>query len=125
MLDRAQTIKAYLTRLGQQVTLIRNGEETTVFAVIEQTWKRNKSRFEKNASPIGRYYNRYYIYYGPADYDIRTLSEEDCVLIDGETYYFVQADCVRVGETVQYYRGVLKHDKGGSYGTENGNGTGV
>ena len=80
--------------------------------MIEQTWKRNKSRFERNLSKIGRYYNAYYIYYGPASCDIRTLGENGYALIDGTRYYFVQAESVRVGNVTQYFRGVLKKETG-------------
>ncbi len=115
MLNKTSTIEKYLQRLGQSVTLVKNGSETEVFAVIEQTWKRNKSRFERNSSKIGRWYNAYYIYYGPASYDIRALGEEDYAVIDGARYYFVKAECVKVGNITQYYRGVLKKETGGSY----------
>ncbi|MCR5206860.1 MAG: hypothetical protein K6C14_00095 [Eubacterium sp.] len=118
ILDKSETIEKYLKRLGQSVFIIKDGKTTEVFAVIEQTWKRNKSHFEEKISPIGRYFNRFYIYYGPASYDIRELGDDGYAVIDGEKYYFVQADCVKAGNTVQYFRGVLKKEQGGE-GYEN------
>ena len=111
IINKASAIEKYLKRLGRSVTIINNEKETELFAVIEQTWKRNKSRFEKSVSPIGRYYNGYYIYYGPSSFDITELGEEDYALIDGKKYYFVQSECVKVGGVIQYYRGVLKKEQ--------------
>ncbi len=114
ILDKSSVIEQYLKNIGQSVILIKNGKPTEVSAVIEQTWKRNKSRFEKSNSEIGRYFQGYYIYYGPASYDITSLSEDDTAKIDGESYYFVQSESVKAGNVVQYYRGVLKK----AYGEE-------
>ena len=47
-----------------------------------------------------------------ASYDITALSDGDYALIDGVKYYFVQAECVKVGNIIQYYRGVLKKETG-------------
>ncbi|MBQ3904339.1 MAG: hypothetical protein II744_05125 [Eubacterium sp.] len=114
MLNKTTIIEKYLRRLGRSVTLVKEGSPTEVFAVIEQTWKRNKSRFERNSSKIGRWYNAYYIYYGPASYDIRALGTDDYAVIDGVRYYFVQAESVKAGNIIQYYRGVLKKEMGDS-----------
>lgn len=112
MINKTSTIERYLRRLGRSVNIVKSGEGTEVFAVIDQTWKRNKSRFERNMSKIGRYFNTYYIYYGPASYDITALTDGDYALIDGVKYYFVQAECVKVGNIIQFYRGVLKKETG-------------
>lgn len=114
ILDKRSVIEQYLHHIGRSVILIKNGKPTEVCAVIEQTWKRNKSRFEKSNSEIGRYFQGYYIYYGPASFDITSLSDEDTVEIDGESYYFVQSESVKAGNIIQYYRGVLKK----AYGEE-------
>ncbi len=111
IIDKSSAIEKYLKRLGRSVTIIKNGSETELFAVIEQTWKRNKSRFEKSISPIGRYYNGYYIYYGPSSFDITGLGDEDFAIIDGKKYYFIQSECVKVSGVIQYYRGVLKKEQ--------------
>lgn len=107
-IDKTKTIERYLKKTGQQVTIVKGSESTTLFAVIEQTWKRNKTRFEENSSKIGRYYNDYYIYFGPASYDISALAYDDYALIGGEKYAFIQSEKVTVDNRVQYYRGVLK-----------------
>lgn len=113
IINKSKTIEKYLKRLGQKVVMVRNGEETELYAVIEPAWRRNKSRFESSASEIGRCYDGYYFYYGPAGYDIRTLESGDYALIDGERYYLIRADIVKTGIAVQYFRGVLKKENGG------------
>ena len=36
------------------------------------------------------------------------MRQTDTAVIDGEHYFFLRSEAVRVGDTVQYYRGVLK-----------------
>lgn len=111
-MDKSKLIEKYLQLIGRPVTVHVNGEEKTVRAVIEETWRRNKSHFEDVSSKLGEYYDDYYHYIGPAGFDIRALGKEDTVEIDGALFFFLRSEAVVTGETVQYYRGVLKKAEG-------------
>ncbi|MFR5875370.1 MAG: hypothetical protein ACLUFN_02645 [Eubacterium sp.] len=108
-LDKSKICKAYLKKLGKSVKLVKSdGSETEFFAVIGQTWNKNKSKFEDLSSRIGRYYNDYYTYIGPSDYDITVFNENDYIEYNGVRYFFVRQEAVIVGDTVQYYTGIMK-----------------
>ena len=107
-MDYRGIIKAQLKNAGKLITVHCGENEISAWAVIEQTWRRNKSRFEEKSSKIGRYYRDYYNYIGPYDVDIKELDGEDYVEYDGEKYYFVLRERVSVSGVTQYYRGILK-----------------
>lgn len=108
-IDKSEICREYLSRIGKTVRLVRaDGSEEQFFAVIGQTWLKNKSKFEDLLSKIGMYYNDYYTYIGPSDYDITVLSDNDYIEYCGVRYFFVRQEAVVVGDTVQYYAGVLK-----------------
>lgn len=105
----SQVISRYLRRLGRPVTILcRGNDNLNFYAVIEQTWHRDKTRFEPSYSPLGGVINDYYDYFGPCDIDITVLTEDDCLVCDGVKYFFVKSQCVRVGGYIQYYTGMLK-----------------
>lgn len=109
MFDKSAICKKYLKKLGKDIHFVNSdGSEERCFAVIEQTWRKNKSRFEDQNYKIGRNYNDYYIYIGPSDFDITVLTEEDCIVCDGTKFFFVKTEKVVTGGTVQFYTGVLK-----------------
>ncbi len=104
-----QVISRYLRRLGRPVTIISEDKNNAEFyAVIEQTWHRDKTKFEPSYSKLGGVIDEYYDYFGPADIDITDMSREDYVLCDGIKYFFVKAQRVTVGGYIQYYTGMLK-----------------
>lgn len=104
----SRIISRYLRRLGRPVTLLRDDNDIEFYAVIEQTWHRDKTKFEASYSELGGVINEYYDYFGPADIDITGMSKEDYILCDGNKYFFVKAQRVTVGGYVQYYTGMLK-----------------
>lgn len=105
----SRVVEHYLNKLGRPITVKKSdNSEDSFFAVIEQTWKKNKSKFEDSSSMIGRADNEYYEYFGPADYDITELTKNDYVISDGRKYFFVKTEKVVVGGFVQYYTGILK-----------------
>ena len=112
-MDYSKQIKAHLKKLGKPLTIDDGALHLTADAVVEQTWRKNKSRFEEISSKAGRYYKDYYNYIGPYDIDIKTLSDEAVVTVLGESFYFVQKERVTVGGVVQYYRGILKRAEEG------------
>lgn len=109
MLDKSTVIEKYLGLLGKQMSIIKNnGGEDSVLAVVTQTWKKNKTQFENKSYEIGRSYNAYYSYIGPASCDITALCEDDYLVCDGVRYYFVRTDKIKIGDRIQFYTGILK-----------------
>lgn len=82
-------------------------------AVVERAWKRTKTRFEDVSTKIGLYSNTYYYYIGPPSFDITALSDSDSITVDGVGCTLIEADGVKIGSRVQYYRGVLKKSQRG------------
>jgi hypothetical protein len=107
-MNRAKLLERGFRRYGSRLTVLHGEEEHTLYAILEQNRRKNRYHFEFKASKIGRYYNNYYFYYGPADYDIRQLSEDDTVFMGTERFVFIQKDAVYFAGEVLYYRGVLK-----------------
>lgn len=102
-------IEDYLKRLGKPVIVKRaDNSEEQIFAVIEQTWRKNKSKFEDASSMIGQHGEDFYEYFGPASFDITQMGDNDYFVCEGIKYYFVKTEKVIVGEHVQYYTGMLK-----------------
>lgn len=112
ILDNNKIIEKFLKLTGKSVIAVCGGKPQEIFAVVEQTYKRNKSRFEDEASMIGRRFNDYYIYYGPASFDIELLGEDDYLLIDGTKFYFIKKEKIKVNNFVQYYWAVIKKEEG-------------
>ncbi len=112
-MNYSNIIKAQLRIAGKPFTVTDGEENQSGWAVIEQTWRKNKSRFEENSSKIGRYYRDYYNYIGPFDIDIKALSENAVVTVADEKFYFVQKERVSTGGYTQYYRGILKRAEEG------------
>lgn len=108
-IDKHRLCTKYINRIGRRCTICRaDGSEETVLAVVEMVWRRSKSKFEPKNYPIGNVQDDYYIYTGPADVDITMLTDADTVVIDGKKHCFIRSDCVRIGDRVQFYTGVLK-----------------
>lgn len=109
MADKSEICKKYISRLGNSVKIINaDGSEINFFAAVEQTWRKNKSRFEFTSSELGRVRNDYYIYFGPCDVDITALDEKAILICDEKEYCFVVSHKVCSNDEVLYYTGVLK-----------------
>lgn len=108
-IDKSKICRKYFDKLGRTVKLVKaDGSEEQFLAVIWQTWNKNKSKFEDLSSKIGLYYNDYYTYIGPSDYDITALSKNDYIECGASRYFFVRSEAVSTGDVVQYYSGILK-----------------
>ncbi|MBE6816901.1 MAG: hypothetical protein E7520_04270 [Ruminococcaceae bacterium] len=103
------TIKQYLGLIGRQTTVIKaDGGEDSFFAVLEQTWKRNKTNFEDRATGGGRVYKEFCVIICPYDVDLKSYTKNDTFIIDGEKYEICRSErVIAMGET-QFYRGILK-----------------
>lgn len=109
MIDKSRIIKKYLSLLGKDVSIVNaDGSTVNCRAVIEQTWRRNKSLFEDVSSKIGKHYNDYYFYYGPYDVDVSGVTKEDYILSDGIKYELVRYERVIIDSRIQFYTAVLK-----------------
>ena len=103
------TIKEYLNLVGRQTTVQKaNGGEDNFFAVLEQTWKRNKTNFEDRAAAPGRVYKEYCVIICPYDVDIKAYGKDDTFIIDGEKYEICRSERVIALGKTQFYRGILK-----------------
>lgn len=108
-IDRSKQCAYGLAKCGRPCTIHTvDGNTLSVTAVIQQVWRRLKSKFEPVTTRIGGAYTDYYMYYGPADCDITGLGQDDIFESDGIQYYFVRGERVIVNGIVQYYAGVLK-----------------
>lgn len=109
MIDKSSLFKRYFKLLGKEMSLVKSdGGRDTVFAVVNQIWRKNKSLFESNATAAGFYYNDYYTYFGPSDFDIYNIKGDDYLTFDGVKYEFIRREKVIVGGKVQFYTGILK-----------------
>ncbi len=109
MKNKSEICKKYLKQLGNTVTIITaDGSKREFFAAVEQTWRKNKSRFEFSSTELGKVRNDYYIYFGPCDVDITVLDENAVLLCNGIEYCFVIAHGVFSNDEIVYYTGVLK-----------------
>ena len=103
------TIKAYLKKVGRPAVLIRSdGGEEHFFAVIEQTWKRNKTNFENKSSKLGQVYNEYCVVICPYDVDLTQTGKGDIFEIENERYIICRSERIYSLGQVQFYRGILK-----------------
>ncbi len=117
-IDMSTPIKKQITLLGKSCAVVmKNGDTTSVTAIIDPVWPRSKSRFEGIYTELGELTTDYSIYIGPCDFDITRLGRNDTVIYDNREYYFVRADKCIVGDIVQFCTGVLKRVyKGDEYG---------
>lgn len=114
-IDKSKIIAQYIKRLGQEcIVKHANGDEDSVFAVLQPVWRKAKSKFEGVNSPIGEVKNDYYIYIGPVDYDITTLGKKDTLICDNKRFFFERAEKSMVSNIPHYCTGVLKR----AYGEE-------
>lgn len=107
--DFSSMIEKKLKTVGQPVKFIKSdGSEEEIFAVIESMYKRNKSKFEDNATKTGRNYNDYYIYIGPSSYDIFELGNRDYLLAGNDKYEIIKPEKIIAGGVIQSYRAIIK-----------------
>ncbi len=108
-INKRNVIEKYIKRLGNTIQIEKeDGSVMEDKALIQNAWTRQHLRYDRHAAQPGRYGSRYWLYIGPPSLNITVLSEKDTLLYDDEHYYFIQTEAVKVGEHVQYYRGILK-----------------
>ncbi len=107
-MDYSKECKKYLQKLGQSVIVTDGGKVIRLHAVIIQTWRKNKSRFEDTVTEIGRARKDYYQYIGPADVDICAFNDDARLECDGVKYAFLKKECVKAGDRAQFYTGMMK-----------------
>ncbi|MCH5321282.1 MAG: hypothetical protein J1E36_05935 [Eubacterium sp.] len=108
-MNRAHIIKKQLDKAGRCVYL-KDGEwtSTPIRATISHLWRKKTSSFEPKYTELGMSRADYYLYIGPYNHDITSLSQDAVLTADGEQYEFKCADAVLFGEEVIYYTGILK-----------------
>ncbi len=101
-------IKDNLRQYGQAVDVNDNGNSRRVWAVIESRRRKTKTLFEDNSDKAGQYYDDYYTYIGPADFDITALSDSAWFGFGGKRYMLVRSDAIEAAGEVVYFEGILK-----------------
>lgn len=116
-MDKANVIKKQLDKAGRCVYL-KDGEwiSTPVRAVISHLWRKKSTAFEPKYTELGVSGDEYYLYIGPYNHDITSLTNNAVLLVDNERYGFKRADAVFFGKEVIYYTGILKRFTGDDTG---------
>lgn len=78
------------------------------YCTLQQTWRKNKSNFEDEKTPIGRVRKEFYLYLGPYDHDITVLCDDAFLVSHGIRYRFIKREAVRLGDIIIYYTGILE-----------------
>lgn len=116
-MNEANLIRRQLERVGNGVYL-HDGEWTSMpfYAVTNYLWRKKSSAFEPQPSEIGLVDPEYYLYIGPSNHDITALSEKAYLETTDGCFSFMRRDCVRKGDEVIYYTGILvKHKEESGY----------
>lgn len=109
MRDFSSMIKKQLEAVGRRATATyADGGEEEFFAVVEQTWKRNKTNFEDRAEKPGRVYNEYCEIICPCAFDLMACDSSVLFEIDGVKYELCRCEAVNVFGKTQFYRGIIK-----------------
>lgn len=106
----AQIIKEEMKKYAQSCTITtKEGKVITTRVMTDHLWKRDKSRFEGNATKIGNASKDYVI--GLFIEDVTSYGEEDILSLLGIDYYFIKSNPVCVGDEIIYYSSVLRQIK--------------
>ncbi len=108
-MDKALIIKRQLKIIGNTVYL-HDGEWSSMpfRAVVQHLWRKKSSNFESTLTELGSVNAEYYLYIGPSNYNIKTLSETATLTLGSEVYEFRCKDAVSEGDSVLYYTGILR-----------------
>lgn len=105
----AYVIKNQLCRVGSTARLADGDYLSMPFScTLQQTWRKNKTNFEKSHTPLGLVSTDYYLYIGPFDSDITALSDSGELIFQDERFQFLKREAVLMGNDVLYYTGVVK-----------------
>lgn len=109
----ADTIKRQLERTGRSICF-EDGDWTSMpfKACISHLWRKRTSNFEPVYTELGKSFPEYYLYIGPYNHDITSLSESAYVLVNHCRYEIRCADAVFFNDEIIYYTGVLKKSGG-------------
>lgn len=109
----AKSVKNQLALAGKKVYLSDGEWISTPFkAVVEQTWRKNKTNFEDTFTAAGLTSADYFVYIGPYDRNIMDLSENCIVIQDNDRYCFKKREKVEISEETVYYWGILRKLRG-------------
>ena len=116
MLDKSRICEKYLKILGKGMRIIYgDGSEDSVFAILQQLWSKNKTKFEDNQFEVGKSFNEYYTYIGPASCNVSLINENGYIICDGIKYALVRSNPIKVGRHIQFYSAVFKRIWEGDY----------
>lgn len=113
-MTQANLIKKQLDKIGNTVYLKEDEWISTPYkAVITHLWRKKSSNFEPQLTELGVVSNEYYLYIGPANHNIKVLSNDAVLIFDDCQYEFKCKDSVRLGDQTVYYTGILRKITGG------------
>lgn len=115
-MNKANLIKKQLERVGRSL-YIKDGEwiSTPFYAYVSHLWRKKSSAFEPDYDEAGKGTSKYYLYIGPYDHDITSLSEDAVVELDGRRYEFKNADGVSFSGQTVYYTAILRLLEGDTF----------
>lgn len=115
-MNNAYIIKRELEKVGNE-TYLTDGEWTSMpfWAYVYPLWRKKSSAFESLLTEIGAKNDEYYLFIGPKDHNILSLSDCGNVLYDDNKFAFVRKDSVKVSGEVIYYTGILKKIRESEY----------
>lgn len=112
-MSKADLIKRQLDKAGRTVYFKDRDWISTPFqACVSHLWRKKTSNFEPAYTELGQSVKGYYLYTGPYDHDIASLSDDALVIFGEEEYEIKCADAVTFGEDVVYYTAILKRLRG-------------
>lgn len=109
-------IKKQLDSIGNQVYL-QDGEWISMpfYACLNHLWRKKTSSFEDVVSEIGSSVAEYYLYIGPKEHNIETLSDNAVLIWDDIKFVFRRREAVKVGNETVYYTAILRKVKEAEY----------
>ncbi len=112
-MTKANIIKRQLEKAGRTVYFSDGSwTSTPISACVSHLWRKKTSDFEPEYTELGQSFREYYLYTGPYNHDITSLSADALVLIDNNKYEIKCADAVTFGNEVIYYTAILKRLRG-------------
>ncbi|MCC8073247.1 MAG: hypothetical protein LIO62_03885 [Clostridiales bacterium] len=115
-MNDAKIIQTQLKRIGNKVYL-KDGDwvSTPFHAVLNHLWRKKSSAFEGTQTELGKHYSEYYLYIGPFDHNIKSLSDDALLTFGDDSYEFKNRDSVKIDDEIIYYTAVVRKITEGNY----------
>lgn len=109
-------IKKQLDKIGRRVYLQDGDWISMPFnACLNHLWRKKASSFEDECTELGSSSAEYYLYIGPKEHNIISLSENAVLACDDMKFVFKRREAVKIGNEIIYYTGILRKVEEGNY----------